>query len=110
MSRLPEIAASITSLLNKLELNTDVPGSLFLSRVSVDQSLSLYIRLAAHYLRWQDLWSYWAIAMVLTRLGCTITLLKPPENGAIHPFYAPKVVMLGALSRLAVSNFTVGDD
>ena len=31
-----------------------------------------YIRLTALNLRWQNLWSYWAIAVVLTLLGRTI--------------------------------------
>ena len=35
-----------------------------------------YIRLAALNLRWQNLWSYWAIAVVLTLLGRTISLRK----------------------------------
>jgi hypothetical protein len=44
--------------------------------VSADQALRSYkwsyIRLAALHLRWQNLWSYWAIAVVLTLLGRTI--------------------------------------
>ena len=64
--------------------------------VSADQALRSYkwsyIRLAALHLRWQNLWSYWAIAVVLTLLGRTILLLKPAENIAIFPFYAPRVV------------------
>jgi len=44
--------------------------------VSADQALRSYkwsyIRLAALNLRWQNLWSYWAIAVVLTLLGRTI--------------------------------------
>ena len=64
--------------------------------VSADKALRSYkwsyIRLAALHLRWQNLWSYWAIAVVLTLLGRTISLLKPAENIAIFPFYAPRVV------------------
>ena len=67
-----------------------------------------YIRLAALNLRWQNLWSYWAIAVVLTLLGRTILLLKPAENIAIFPFYAPRVVMLTSLSCPAVADFTIG--
>ena len=44
--------------------------------VSADQALRSYkwsyIRLAALDLRWQNLWSFWAIAVVLTLLGRTI--------------------------------------
>ena len=44
--------------------------------VSADQALRSYkwsyIRLAALNLRWQNLLSYWAIAVVLTLLGRTI--------------------------------------
>jgi hypothetical protein len=46
--------------------------------VSADQALRSYkwsyIRLAALHLRWQNLWSYWAIAVVLTLLGRAISL------------------------------------
>ena len=66
--------------------------------VSADQALRSYkwsyIRLAARVSRWQNLWSYWAIAVVLTLLGRTIFLLKPAENIAIFPFYAPRVVQM----------------
>ena len=43
-------------------------------------------------LRWQILWIYWSIAVVLTLLGRTILHLKPAENIAIFPFYTPRVV------------------
>ena len=80
--------------------------------VSADQALRSYkwsyIRLAALNLRWQNLWRYWAIAVVLTLLGRTIFLLKPAENKAIFPFYAPRVVMLTSLSCPAVADFTIG--
>ena len=80
--------------------------------VSADQALRSYkwsyIRLAARVSRWQNLLSYWAIAVVLTLLGRTIFLLKPAENKAIFPFYAPRVVMLTSLSCPAVADFTIG--
>jgi hypothetical protein len=50
-----------------------------MGRVSADQALRSYkwsyIRLAALDLRWQNLWSFWAIAVVLTLLGRTISPL-----------------------------------
>ena len=76
--------------------------------VSADQALRsykwLYIRLAARLSRWQNLWSYWAIAVVLTLLGRTILLLKPAENKAIFPFCAPRVVQL-VTSKIGSINF-----
>jgi len=42
---------------------------------SADQVLRSYIRLAALHLRWQNLWSYWAIAVVPTLLGRIISPL-----------------------------------
>jgi hypothetical protein len=45
--------------------------------VAADEALRSYkwsyIRLAALDLRWQNLWSYWVIAVVLTLLGRTIS-------------------------------------
>ena len=80
--------------------------------VSADQALRSYkwsyIRLAALNLRWQDLWSYWAIAVVPTLLSRTILLLKPLEILVIFPFYAPRVVTLTSLSCPAVADFTIG--
>ena len=52
---------------------------------------------------------FWAIAVVLTFLNRTIILLKPAENKAIFPFDAPRVEMLKGLSRLAASDFTIGE-
>jgi hypothetical protein len=79
--------------------------------VSADQALRSYkwsyIRLAALHLRWQNLWSYWAIAVVLTLLGRTIFLLKPPENIAIFPFYAPRVVQMVVLYDESFSSLFV---
>ena len=58
--------------------------------VSADQALRSYkwsyIRLAALHLRWQDLWSYWAIAVVLTLLECSISL----DNLLIHKVFVSK--------------------
>ena len=58
--------------------------------VSADQALRSYkwsyIRLAALHLRWQDLWSYWAIAVVLTLLECAISL----DNLLIHKVFVSK--------------------
>ena len=55
------------------------PVRYFDGGVSADQALRSYkwsyIRLAALHLRWQNLWSYWAIAVVLTLLGRTISPL-----------------------------------
>ena len=48
--------------------------------------------------------------MVLTFFNRTTLLLKPAENKAIFPFDAPGVVMLEGLSRLAASDFTIGED
>ena len=74
------------------------PVRYFDGGVSADQALRSYkwsyIRLAALHLRWQNLWSYWAIAVVLTLLGRTIPLLKPAENMPICPVYAPRVVQM----------------
>ena len=79
--------------------------------VSADQALRSYkwsyIRLAALNLRWQNLWSYWAIAVVLTILGRTILLLKPAENIAICPFYTPRVVQMVVLYDESFSSLFV---
>ena len=109
----PIILRRLAALMRSCVMQT-APARYFDGGVSADQALRSYkwsyIRLAALNFRWQNLWSYWAIAMVLTLLGRTILLLKPTENIAIFPFYAPRVVMLKGLSRLAASDFTIGED
>ena len=87
------------------------PARYFDGGVSADQALRSYkwsyIRLAALHLRWQNLWSYWAIAVVPTLLGRTISLLKPAENIAIFPFYAPRVVQMVVLYDESFSSLFV---
>ena len=91
------ILGRLAALMRSCVIQT-APARYFDGGVSADQALRSYkwsyIRLAALHLRWQNLWSYWAIAVVLTLLGRTILLLKPAENIAIFPFYAPRVVQL----------------
>ena len=87
------------------------PARYFDGGVSADQALRSYKwsynRLAVLNLRWQNLWSCWAIAVVLTLLGRTIFLLKPPENIAIFPFYAPRVVQMVVLYDESFSSLFV---
>jgi hypothetical protein len=62
--------------------------------VSADQPLRSYkwsyIRLAALHLRWQNLWSYWAIAVVLTLLGRTIPPSETRRKYSDIPILCPK--------------------
>ena len=62
--------------------------------VSADQVLRSYkwsyIRLAALNLRWQNLWSYWAIAVVLTLLGRTIFSSETRRKYSDIPILCPK--------------------
>ena len=61
--------------------------------VSADQALRSYkwsyIRLAALHLRWQNLWSYWAIAVVLTLLGRTILPSETRRKYSDMPVLCP---------------------
>ena len=69
------------------------PARYFDGGVSADQALRSYkwsyIRLAEFNLRWQNLWSYWAIAVVLTLLGRTIF----PMLNNVNPLNTRAIVM-----------------
>ena len=62
--------------LRRSRITQTAPADYFRWGVSADQALRSYkwsyIRLAALNFRWQNLWSYWAIGVVLTPLDRTI--------------------------------------
>ena len=66
--------------------------------MSADQALRSYkwsyIRLAALNLRWQNLLSYWAIAVVLTLLGRTMSYVIFDETDGYYILTSELIIKL----------------